>query len=113
MTFLIHDRRPVPEIGPEIDRLRNLADDLERICRGDHPSHSMLAGAPILENWTMAQRPETCLAGCVSGHPNIGNDRCAITSPLWAFAPTLGYARTLSRFYVLGEPNLIPQAGRH
>ncbi|CAM5391383.1 hypothetical protein AFEL58S_01883 [Afipia felis] len=106
MTFLIHDRRPVPEIGPEIERLRRLVADLERIHHGNYPGRRTLATAPILENWRMTQRPEFCLTGDVRGHPDIGDGRRAITSPLWALAPSLGYVRTLSRFYVLGKPDV-------
>lgn len=103
MTFLIYDRRPVPEIGPEIERLRRLVSDLERIHHGNHPGRRTLATAPILENWRMAQRPEFCLTGDVRGHPDIGDGRTAVTSPLWVLAHDLRYARTLNRFYVLGE----------
>lgn len=113
MTFLIRDRRPTPEIGPEIDRLRDLVDDLERICRGEHPGRRRLAEAPVIENWGMAHRLEFCLTGHVLGHPIIGDGKESITSPLWVFAPDLGYARTLSRLYALGEPNIVLQAGRH
>lgn len=103
MTFFIYDRRPVPEIGPEIERLRRLVADLERIHHGNHPGRRTLVTAPILENWRMAQRPEFCLTGDVRGHPDIGAGRTAATSPLWVLAPDLRYARTLTRFYVLGE----------
>lgn len=106
MTFLIYDRRPVPEIGPDIERLRSLVADLERIRRGEHPGRRTLAQAPILDNWRMTERPEFCLTGHVRGHPDIGEGRQAITSPLWVLAPSLGYARTLSRFYVLGERHI-------
>jgi hypothetical protein len=51
MTFLIRDRSPVPELDFEIDRLRELLCDLERVRSGQHPGRRILADAPILANW--------------------------------------------------------------
>lgn len=103
MTFTVHDRRPIPEIETTIERLRQLTLDLERIRRGEHPGRRTLASAPTLENWGLVRRAEYCLGGTVYGHPSIKDGRPAVTSALWVLAPTLGYARTLSRFYAIGK----------
>ncbi|MEH2469257.1 hypothetical protein V1281_001491 [Nitrobacteraceae bacterium AZCC 2161] len=112
MTYLIKDRSPVPELDAEINRLRELLRDLERVRSGQHPGRRILADAPILANWEVTVRPEPCLTGIVHGHPRIKNQRPAITTQLWLLAPMLGYARTLSRFYALGEPTLGPKHRR-
>ena len=51
-------------------------------------------------NWI--SRP--CLLGDIQGHPLLRGPRIE-TSELWAFAPELGWARTMSRFYRLGRPH--------
>ncbi len=104
MTFLIHNRRAVPEIRREIDRLRDLVDDLKRISRGEHPGRNRLANSPIIESWKVTERADVCLTGIVRGHPIIGDGRQTLTSSLWVLAPELGYARTFSRLYALGQP---------
>lgn len=104
MTYLIKDRSPVPELDIEINRLRELLRDLENIRVGQHPGQRMLADAATLDNWEVTVRPEPCLTGVIHGHPRIEDGRSAITTELWLLAPTLGYARTLSRFYALGRP---------
>ncbi|WP_046869232.1 DUF6634 family protein [Microvirga massiliensis] len=103
MMITIRDRRPVPELDDRIERLRNLAQDLERIRRGEHPGRRTLAGAPLLEDWSLTTCLEHCLTGTMHGHPTVGDGRKGVTSGLWVFAPALGYARTLSRLYALGR----------
>lgn len=89
-----------PGARREIERLRNLADDLERIEAGDLPTAQDLATAPLMENYQIGQRAAPVLIGDVHGHPRIGTT-VAITTTLWAYAPSLGWARTQSRFYRL------------
>ncbi|WP_046868069.1 hypothetical protein [Microvirga massiliensis] len=97
MMITIRDRRPVSELDDRIERLRDLAQDLERIRRGEHPGRRTLAGAPLLEDWSLATSLEHCLTGTMHGHPTVGDGRNGVTSSLWVFAPALGYARTFSR----------------
>ena len=104
MSYLVTGRVPVPELQPDIERLRRLVDDLERIRLGDHPSSDRIAKAPILNSWEMAQRPDLCLTGVVKGHPILNDDKQIHTSTLWVISPVLGYARTFSRLYRLGSP---------
>lgn len=84
----------------EIERLRILADDLERIEQGDLPTAQDLATAPLLENYQIGRRTVPVLVGDVHGHPRVGTT-VATTTTLWAYAPSLGWARTQSRFYRL------------
>jgi hypothetical protein len=85
-------------------RLRRLAHDLDRIGAGEAPSAAELAAAPRLEDWRVALTPAgLSLAGFVTAHPILGT-KAIVTSPLWVVDPALSWARTLSRFYVLGAP---------
>jgi len=102
--FYLDGHPPPPTLELDIERLRALVCDLERARSGDHPSHRLVASAPVLDNWQLAFRREPCLIGTVTGHPAIKNGHGNLTSSLWLFAPAFGYARTLSRFYALGRP---------
>ena len=104
MLYRFRDRQPFAEIQPDIERLQRLFRDLERICHGEHPDAAALAAAPILDVWSLAKRSEACLVGRVTGHPKIDEGRVAVTSGLGMLAPAVGYARSLSRFYRLGQP---------
>lgn len=99
---------PAGNIKDMINRLRRLADDLERACNGEHPDKYEIERAPVLEAWQYGYRPEMCLYGKVSGHPDIMDGRLDRTSGLWLISREFGYARTLSRFYALGSPNADP-----
>jgi hypothetical protein len=102
--MIIHHDGPAPQLQAHITRLKRLVADLEVIAQGLHPSRDTLSEAPLLNGWRQVVRPEPCLTGIVEGHPGIGDLRPALTTGLWALAPSLGYARTLSRFYALGLP---------
>jgi len=89
----------------EIDRLLRLLADLQAIRDGSCPIASDLEDAPVLDNWERQIRPVACLAGNVCDHPMLpGMGRPIVTSDLWVFAPDHGWARTLSRWYRLGQP---------
>ena len=84
-------------------RLRPLADDLDAIARGRSPKANVLACAPILSKWCFFAAPGGVrLMGVVDGHPEAGPGPI-LTSPLYAVDPKLEWARTLSRFYRLGD----------
>lgn len=103
MHYPFTDRRRVPELGPNIDRLRRLLNDLEQIRAGHHPEEADLSKAPTIDNWCIAERRTIALAGAVTGHPTIPNGRSVCTSDLYFIAPSIGYARTLNRLYALGS----------
>ena len=86
------------------ERLRRLADDLDRIAAGDAPTATDLRAAPLLVDWQLALAwSGVCLAGFVADHPLIANTRI-VTSPLWVLDPRFRWTRTLSRFYRLDLP---------
>ena len=58
--------------------------------------------APVLDNWSLGMtRKAPALTGTVSGHPKI-KDGMLHSSELMIIDPNRRWARTLSRFYVLG-----------
>ena len=85
--------------------LRDLSDDLDSIRNGRAPDKVTLAAAPLLKNRRVIATPDGLrLTGCVDGHPLLGS-RQIVTSPVWALnTEREPWARTLSRFYTLGEP---------
>ncbi|GJE45422.1 DUF6634 family protein [Methylobacterium soli] len=91
----------------EVETLRCLADDLERIAEGDGPTPEDLAGAPVLERWQADARVVRSLVGIVGRHPILPPGRHVRTSEVYA-TDGRTWARTLSRFYALGSP--MPQA---
>lgn len=95
---------PAGKIKDVIDRLRSLANDLERASKGKHPGKRDLERAPVLDDWQFGYRAEMCLHGTVNGHPDIKDGRTNRTSGLWLISREYGYARTLSRLYALGRP---------
>lgn len=112
MIYRYSDERPCPDIHADLKRLQGLVQDLERIHRGQHPDAAILGDAPVIHDWAIVRRQEACLAGTITGHPKIAHGHTGVTSGLWFLAPGLGYARTLSRFYNLGQPAGVPGIGR-
>lgn len=87
-----------------LSRLINaLSADLLALQQGRFPTLDQLADAPVITEWALGYRPEPALVGRVSGHPRVA-DGPAVTSGLYYLDPDLGFARTLSRYYILGEP---------
>jgi hypothetical protein len=84
-------------------KARSLADDLARILSGDGPAADDLAGAPLLDHWAPGVRLDPCLFGSISRHPVIGNARHGRTTGVFAIDADAGWARSWSRFYVLGR----------
>ena len=84
------------------DALTRLAADAGYLRDHGAPSERMLAAAPILDDWSTALTPTTCLVGRVSGHPRLGDRPLIRTSDLVAIDPAARWARTASRFYRLG-----------
>ena len=87
----------------DIARLEQLIADLDMLASGELPPPQQLADAPLLDGYRLATRSEPCLVGECADHPRL-NGPNIVTSGLWVFAPGLGFARTLSRFYRLGSP---------
>ncbi len=86
----------------ELRRLQALCSDLAKIAGGYQPV-AELADAPFLDNYAGTFRMAPCLTGIIHGHPTVRGP-AVLTSDLWVYAPELGWARTLNRFYRLGRP---------
>ena len=72
------------------------------------PNSTELAIAPRLELWTQIRGSKfTRLRGEVTGHPVLDDQRI-FTSPLLVLDRNKLWARTTSRFYVLGKPAYRP-----
>lgn len=82
-------------------KLEALTRDIGRIHAGIVPSAADLASAPALHEWAPAIRETICLTGCVHDHPLV-RPGLITTSEVYAIDPLRGWARTYSRFYVLG-----------
>lgn len=91
------------DLQSDIARLDKLVTDLKRIAEGKTPSAQLLEGSPYLRNWQLASYSVPRLVGECDNHP-ILSAQVIRTSDIWVFAPELGWARTLSRFYRLGKP---------
>ncbi len=93
-----------PAFDTMLVRLKSLVADMEAVQAGRSPI-DLPEDAPLLDRWALAQRPATCLVGRSSGHPLLpGEDRAIATSDLWLISADGRWARTLSRWYRLGEP---------
>lgn len=88
----------------QLERLSALVADMEEIRKGS--SVEDLAGeAPHLDRWALGKRPAACLIGYTSGHPVLpGTGRLIATSDLCLISEDGRWARTLSRWYRLGDP---------
>jgi hypothetical protein len=80
-----------------------LAGDLEAMAIGDLPDPAILDDAPILDHWSLAERSEPCLIGIQRGHPVLNGNSGITTSRLYFLDREAGIARTLSRWYRLGQ----------
>src|SRR3546814_3145469 len=80
------------------------SDLLARLERGESPSAAELASAPQLDFWYLTERGLVlALGGIVTGHPNLADGAHVRTSALLWIADDKSIARTISRFYRLGE----------
>ncbi|MBZ6077362.1 DUF6634 family protein [Microvirga puerhi] len=104
--FLINKVRPLNRAAAtlEIERLQRLAIDLTSIRDGCGPTEADLADAPFLVGWSRERRPAYCLVGHAFGHPRLtGAGQPIMTSDLWVLNEEQGWARTISRWYRLGQ----------
>ncbi|TPL00720.1 hypothetical protein FJ938_22300 [Mesorhizobium sp. B2-4-14] len=96
-------------ISLDIERLEGLVADLMAVkfpfdCRRLYNERT-LSDAPLLEDWRQAVRPVPRLVGFSTGHPLLpGCERPIVTSDIWLFSEELRLARSMSRWYRLGNP---------
>ena len=103
--IVIAPGRIVGNLGHDIEMLNRLSADMKLLASGRFPAARDLAVAPVLTEYVLAKKELPCLAGLVTGHPRLGDGHLVATSDLWLYAPTMGWARTLSRTYRLGRPH--------
>jgi hypothetical protein len=80
--------------------------DIDRNAGRLHVGIRNLADAVTLDNWIIGIQPntnQTVFWGEAVGHPILGN-RHIVTSPILWISKDRRIARTLSRWYRLGEP---------
>ena len=93
-----------PGFEQVLSRLKALVADLEALQSG-RSGTVLREAAPLLNQWELAQRAAVCLVGRSNGHPLLpGVGRQIATSDLWLLSSDRRWARTLSRWYRLGEP---------
>ena len=93
---------PGDEPASLLAKLEALTRDIRRIRAGIVPSAADLETAPVLHGWAPASREAACLTGTVRLHPRLGSGGLITTSEVYAIDPSRGWARTYSRFYILG-----------
>jgi hypothetical protein len=84
---------------------RKLADDIERMGRGEFPSPEELAAAPVIEDYRAHWRSDPCMRGYIYGHPEIPDGDLTHTSVAVGYDFEAGWLRTRSRLYRLGKPH--------
>ncbi|MGR9470686.1 hypothetical protein [Rhizobium leguminosarum] len=82
-----------------IAQLRSLADDLESVSKKAFVPTSYV----YLDNWFIGERTVPCLLGRFTGHPVITDGRPGFTSEVFFLDDKHKTARTLSRWYLLGD----------
>lgn len=88
----------------QFQRLSALVFDMAEIRRGASVE-DLADDAPLLDRWVLGERPARCLIGLSTGHPVLeGTGRMITTSDLFLISEDAAWARTLSRWYRLGEP---------
>jgi hypothetical protein len=89
-----------------VNRIKVASADLKRLEQGWRPSALDLTDAVTLSNWIIGIEPhtkQTVFWGEAVGHPILGT-RHIVTSPILWISKDRQIARTLSRWYRLGEP---------
>jgi hypothetical protein len=97
------------------DRLAAAKLEIERLLSGWRPGAAELSQAPQIHEWQVVTVPmrspvnqemygEISLLGRVAGHPrdDVGRKPKTLTSALIWVDENEGWARTISRYYVLG-----------
>jgi len=103
MTIWIDRGGPNRDIMREIEKTEALLNDLKRFGNKQFPIARELEEAPLIDNYKIDIMYRPALVGQAYNHPRLGHTTVQ-TTELWAIAPTLGWARTWSRFYRLGFP---------
>ncbi|MEP5762623.1 MAG: DUF6634 family protein [Litoreibacter sp.] len=88
----------------------NFAEALNAIADAERgPTEEEFSNAPYVNHYRLERTGESVqrIYGQVEGHPSIA-DPYVTTTPLFAFDPDAGWARTRSRWYRLGPDWQLP-----
>lgn len=88
-----------PDMGAYVQKLRCLVDDLDRFSK----YHEVPTPSATLNSWTVCNVPSLALTGISRGHPLLPDGRLIVSSQLFFLDERLKIARTLSRWYSLGD----------
>ncbi|MBB2789235.1 UNVERIFIED_ORG: hypothetical protein GGD43_004459 [Rhizobium esperanzae] len=83
-----------------VSQLRKLADEIESARERDFLPDT----TAVLDDWFMGQRTVPCLLGRFDGHPNLEDGKPGCTSQVFYVDDSRRIARTLTRWYLLGDP---------
>lgn len=103
MVIFIDRSGPARGIDLQIEKTEALLVDLKRFASRQFPTSAELEAAPLIDEYQITPRTLPALSGRAYKHPLLGS-ASVMTTELWAVAPSLGWARTWSRFYRLGFP---------
>lgn len=107
---LNRDGLPNPSLDRMLGKLGSLVTDMEAVRRGVSPEELAGSHPPVLASWTIGVGRNLYLEGLSTGHPKLrGQDRLISTSELFLLSENQAWARTLSRWYRLGEPGFLPR----
>ena len=93
-----------PDAAREIERSTALANDLRSLGSGIPPSQDILSAAPYLDSYWFVLQPTVVCMGNAHGHPDSSrNPSLMHTSELVVDGRDLGWVRTRSRYYRVGQ----------
>jgi hypothetical protein len=92
-------------VGPVLNDLTRLTNDLRELGAGNMPSRSDLNACPLLDQWSLGFIKVPCIVGDLRQHPTLGNLSHIHTSELVFLDPRKRWVRTRSKFYRLGKPS--------
>lgn len=103
----IDDKRRIELVTFRFDDpsvIRRVLGDLEQLEAGNLDMAGILATAPLLEKYKLVLGWSHAMKGIVTGHPLLPDGKEIVTSQLMYLDPSIGLARTLSRWYRIGAP---------
>ncbi|ANK77431.1 hypothetical protein FA04_32905 (plasmid) [Ensifer adhaerens] len=94
----------MPHTFTDADTLARLAHDI-RQASSEKFTPTLLANAPILDEFALVYSSALGLSGIVSGHPRISDGHRCVTTQVFYLDVEQGVARTVNRWYRLGRPH--------
>lgn len=89
----------------DVDTLVRLTRDIRQATSESFDPATMLANAPLLEEFALVRHSALSLSGIVSGHPRISDGHRCVTTQIFYLDTERGVARSVNRWYRLGRPH--------